>query len=157
MRAPAGMPVYVERFNPPYYRISVNGLCRVTHGMPPLYLNAVRDTTSADDLLDFLADAIGDRYLVRGDVLIMDNNATHHQKEYLSEMRELLGCHGIRLLFLPRYCPELNPIELAWSKIKYRIRKYGKRTLEHALQSLQRAANDVTANNMEGYVRHCGY
>ena len=59
MRAPIGQPAYVWAFNPPYYRISVNGLCNAAPWRPsPLFWNAVNQTTSAQDLLDFFGDAI---------------------------------------------------------------------------------------------------
>ena len=74
-----------------------------------------------------------------------------------STLRGYLNLAGVSLLLLPKYCPELNPIELVWSKIKYSIRRHGKRTLDEAIRSLATAASEVTCRDIEGYFRHCGY
>ena len=87
--------------------------------MPPLFLNGVERSTTEADLIDFVVDAIAQRFLRSGDTFVMDNYAVHRS----SNLREYLRLAGVSLLFLPKYCPELNPIELVWSKIKYSIRK----------------------------------
>ena len=96
-----------------------------------MFWNAVNQTTSAQDLLDFFGDAIvshsstsishfnrfylqAAQWLVDGDVLVLDNAQTHHEIE--QDLRALLREAGITLLFLPKYSPEFNPIELVWSK-----------------------------------------
>jgi transposase len=131
----------------------MNGMIRDTPGTPPFYLNAVARSTSEEDIVDFVDDAIRDNFLRYGDTFVMDNYAVHRS----DTLREHLGRAGITLLFLPKYCPELNPIELLWSKLKYRIRRYGKRTLADALHSMNRAASEVTRADVAGYFSHCGY
>ena len=121
--------------------------------MPPLFLNGVERSTTEADLIDFVVDAIAQRFLRSGDTFVMDNYAVHRS----SNLREYLRLAGVSLLFLPKYCPELNPIELVWSKIKYSIRKHGKRTLNEAIRSLDIAASEVTRNDIAAYFVHCGY
>jgi transposase len=95
------------------------------------------------------------QWLVDGDVLVLDNAQTHHEIE--QDLRALLREAGITLLFLPKYSAEFNPIELVWSKIKYAIRKLGKRTQEEAIASLKVAVGQVTLENVKNYFEHCGY
>ena len=122
--------------------------------MPPLFLNGVERSTTEADLIDFVVDAIAQRFLRSGDTFVMDNYAVHRS----SNLREYLRLAGVSLLFLPKYCPELNPIELVWSKIKYSMRKHGKRTLNKAIRSLDIAVSEVkvTLNDIAAYFVHCG-
>ena len=121
--------------------------------MPPLLLNGVDRSTTEEDLIDFVVDGIRQGFLRSGDTFVMDNYAVHRS----STLRGYLNLAGVSLLFLPKYCPELNPIELVWSKIKYSIRRHGKRTLDEAIRSLATAASELTCRDIEGYFRHCGY
>ena len=57
--------------------------------------------------------------LHEGDIVVMDNMRTHHVKE----VQTLLQRAGMKLLYLPAYSPDLNPIENMWSKIKAILRK----------------------------------
>jgi hypothetical protein len=175
MRAPKGQPAHTWAFNPAYYRISVNGMCSADpERQDHMYWNAVDHTTTGNDLLEFFADAIvivhaiyvvfhvlsnvlvqADQWLRDGDILVVDNAQTHHKIE--DNLREMLADAGVTLLFLPKYCPEFNPIELVWSKVKYTIRRLGKRTLEDALVSLQVAMDDVSFSDVQKYFRHRSY
>ena len=61
------------------------------------------------------------RKLKRGQVLVLDNARIH--KKYQEEMRAELGKVGCRLVYLPPYSPQMNPIEMTWSKVKALVRK----------------------------------
>ena len=64
--------------------------------------------------------------LAAGDTVVMDNLSSHKRVR----VRELIEAAGCTLLFLPPYSPDLNPIELAFAKLKALLRKAGKRTVE---------------------------
>jgi transposase len=66
-----------------------------------------------------------------GDVVILDNLATHK----IRGVREALQAVGARLLYLPPYSPDFNPIEPMWSKIKQTLRSHAPRTEEALLQA----------------------
>lgn len=93
------------------------------------------------------------KILKPGDVLVMDNLRVHH----IGAVKEMLMRTNIRLLFLPPYSPELNPIEEAWSKIKSIFRGIEARTIDVFVDALKETYNAITAENLEGWFRHAGY
>jgi transposase len=91
--------------------------------------------------------------LKRGDLVFMDNCPIHK----LEEIEDLIEARGAGVLFLPPYSPDLNPIEHGWSKVKTRLRALKPRTLEAVLTALVDAFATVTAQDIRGWFRHCGY
>ena len=73
--------------------------------------------------------------LRQGDVVILDNLAAHKSEKAAAALRAV----GAWFLFLPQYSPDLNPIEMAFSKLKAHLRKIGARTIE----DLWRAIGDI--------------
>jgi transposase len=90
-----------------------------------------------------------------GQVLVLDNARIHKKREL--EMRLLLARKGCRLVFLPPYSPEWNPIENAWSKMKAIIRKLKARLQDTLLMAIEMAALEVTPGNAQGWFRLCGH
>jgi transposase len=64
---------------------------------------------------------------------------------------------GARLLYLPPYSPDFNPIEQAWSKIKQILRSAKARTLKALESAIAEALTDITADNAAAWFGHCGY
>ena len=91
--------------------------------------------------------------LVAGDVVIMDNLSSHKR----ARVRELIEAAGGTLLFLPPYSPDLNPIELAFAKLKALLRKAGRRTVEGLWHFLGEALDAFSPQECQNYFRHCGY
>ena len=88
-----------------------------------------------------------------GQTVIMDNLSVHKNEEVRAEI-EACGC---RLVFLPAYSPDFNPIEHAFSKLKQFLRKAKARTHE-ALQSAIGAGLDtITAKDARGWFKHCEF
>jgi len=75
--------------------------------------------------------------LERGDVVILDNLSVHKS----ARAAEALKARGAWFLFLPQYSPDLNPIEMAFSKLKAHLRAAGARTFE----ALWTALGDICA------------
>jgi transposase len=88
-----------------------------------------------------------------GDVLVMDNLTSHKRKE----AREAIEAVGCRLLFLPPYSPDLNPIELAFSKLKALLRAAAKRTVAELERFIGQALDLFSPAECLNYMRHCGY
>ena len=73
--------------------------------------------------------------LQKGDVVILDNLKVHKNARAAEILRE----KGAWFLFLPRYSPDLNPIEMAFAKLKAHLRRIGARTLD----ALWRAVGEI--------------
>jgi transposase len=91
--------------------------------------------------------------LQAGDVVVMDNLSAHKIKL----VRELIEAQGARLIYLPPYSPDLNPIEKCWSKIKTYLRAAKARTYEALLEALKQALLTITAEDAKGWFASCGY
>lgn len=91
--------------------------------------------------------------LKAGDVVVVDNARCHFSKR----ARELIESAGARLVFLPAYSPDFAPIELAWRKVKARLREAGARTTQALRQAIVQAIASVTSQDAERFFAHCGY
>jgi transposase len=91
--------------------------------------------------------------LSRGDMVLMDNLSFHKAPR----IRTLIETAGAHLEFLPPYSPDLNPIELCWSKIKTALRTAKARTFEALLSALDDAFGSVTKADATAWFAHCGY
>ena len=88
-----------------------------------------------------------------GAVVVIDNLSTHKA----ARVREAIEAVGARLVYLPPYSPDLNPIELAWSKLKSYLRKAAARTTKALHQALSEAIAAISPSDAQGYFTHCGY
>jgi transposase len=88
-----------------------------------------------------------------GDVVVMDNLSSHKAPR----VRELIEAAQAKLLYLPPYSPDLNPIEMIWSKVKRLLRTAAARTVEALHDAFGKAMHAVTAADVTGCFRHCGY
>ena len=86
-------------------------------------------------------------------IVVMDNLAAH-KGERIKELIEERDCE---LLFLPPYSPDLNPIEVAFAKLKALLRRAGERTREALVEAMGRALGAVTASDARGSFEHRGY
>ena len=92
--------------------------------------------------------------LRKGQVVVMDNLSAHKGER----IRELIEKRGCELLYLPPYCPDLNPIEEAFSKIKgLLLRKAEARSRETLLGAIGVAISALSAKDARGFFEHCGY
>ncbi len=74
-----------------------------------------------------------------------------------SRTEELLRARGVWFKRLPPYSPDLNPIELAWSKLKEILRASKARTTEALEAAIRDAMNAITADDAFAWIAHCGY
>jgi transposase len=91
--------------------------------------------------------------LVPGNIVVMDNLPVHKNKRVAAAI-EAAGC---MLVFLPPYSPDYNPIENMWSKAKTLLRATAARTFEAVVEATADALRSITAQDCDGYFRHCGY
>jgi transposase len=91
--------------------------------------------------------------LAPGDVVVLDNLSSHKGPR----VRQLIEAAGASLLFLPPYSPDLNPIELAFAKLKQLIRSAADRTRDALWADVQRMLDRITPADATAFLRHCGY
>jgi transposase len=91
--------------------------------------------------------------LYPGDVVVLDNLGAHRAVG----VREAIETVGARVLYLPPYHPELNPIEHAWSKLKALLKKIGARDLQSLAIALKHSKDLLTPSDLAGWFSHCGY
>jgi len=93
------------------------------------------------------------RKLKPGDIVVLDNVGAHKT----ADVRRLIRAAGARLLYLPPYSPDLNPIELCWSKLKALLREFGARTHEALDDAIGRGMDLIDASDASAWFGHCGY
>jgi transposase len=91
--------------------------------------------------------------LREGDTLILDNLSTHK----IQNVRRLLAARGVGIRYLPPYSPDLNPIELAFAKLKAHLRQAAARTLEDLHSTLATALDSFSPQHCRGFFRHAQY
>jgi len=86
-------------------------------------------------------------------VLILDNARPHHARK----VREYLAEHPIRILFLPPYSPQMNPIEKLWAAIKQQWRQRRVRGFPQLRATLQADLEQIVVKSGKAIVASCGY
>jgi putative transposase len=91
--------------------------------------------------------------LAPGDIVIMDNLGSHKGKA----VRRAIRRAGARLLFLPKYSHDLNPIEQFFAKLKHRLRAAQQRTRETLSEAVAEILAAITPQECSNYLKHDGY
>ena len=87
------------------------------------------------------------------DVVIMDNLSSHKR----ASVKEAIESVSAHLVYLPPYSPDLNPIEMVFSKLKTLLRKSAERTVEGLWTRIGQLLDQFTPDECRNYFRHCGY
>lgn len=140
-------------------------VCAVPHGhwKTSTFLAALRcDAITAPCVIDGAMDgetflAYVEQFLVPvlrpGDIVAMDNLPSHK----VAGVREFIEGAGAFLIYLPPYSPDLNPIELVFSKLKSLLRKAAKRTVDDLWHQLGKSLRDFSPQECRNFFRHAGY
>ena len=91
--------------------------------------------------------------LAPGDIVVMDNLSSHK----VAGVREAIEACGARLLYLPPYSPDLNPIEQVFAKLKELLRAEAARTIEHLWAAIGRLLDRFSSQECQNYLENCGY
>ncbi len=91
--------------------------------------------------------------LRRNDIVVMDNLRAHK----VSGIREAIERAGATVRYLPKYSPDLNPIELSYSKFKAFLRKVAERTVPGLYRTIRLFVPQLGAQECANYFRHAGY
>jgi transposase len=88
-----------------------------------------------------------------GDIVIMDNLGSHKGKA----VRQLIRAAGAKLLFLPKYSPDLNPIEQVFAKLKHLMRKARARAVDETWPTLGTSLDAFAPHECANYLKNSGY
>ena len=88
-----------------------------------------------------------------GDTVIMDNLPAHKR----DTVRTTIEAAGASLLYLPPYSPDLNPIEMAFSKLKALLRKASERTIDDLWKRIGKLIDTFQPTECANFFSHAGY
>jgi transposase len=91
--------------------------------------------------------------LTHNDIVIMDNLGSHKG----NVVRQLIRSTGAKLFFLPKYSPDLNPIEQVFAKLKHLLRKCAARSTEALLAAIGQSLLAFTPEECANYFENAGY
>jgi transposase len=92
-------------------------------------------------------------HLSKGDIVVIDNLPAHK----VEGVRAAVAARGALLLYLPPYSPDLNPIELAFAKLKTLLRKAAARTRDSLWDAIGGCLAAFTSEECANYLAHAGY
>lgn len=122
-------------------------------GMSGICCSTVVDGAVDGDIFEAFIEHVLVPLLRRGDVVVMDNLSSHKR----ARTRALIESAGAHLAFLPPYSPDLNPIEMIFSKVKQLLRSLACRTQVQLWRGMQSVLDAVTATDATNCFTHCGY
>ena len=88
-----------------------------------------------------------------GDIVVMDNLGSHKGKA----IRQAIRSAGAKLFFLPKYSPDLNPIEQVFAKLKHLLRKAAARTVDTVCSAIGQLLDAFTPQECRNYFKNAGY
>jgi transposase len=151
-RAPRGRRAYGTAPAGTWRRLTVLGALGADGVAAAMTIGRATDTAVFLAFLDHvLIPAL--RATKPGAVVVMDNLSPHRAPA----VRARLEAAGFELIYLPRYSPDLNPIEPMWAKGNELLRAAAARTVAALETALAGALDRVTAADARGFFRGCGY
>lgn len=148
-RAPAGERVREAMATAHWTTFTLLGGLTLSGMLACMTVDAPTDT---DIFLTFL-DRVLCPKLQPGQVVVLDNLSVHH----VAGVRDRIEATGAKLLYLPPYSPDLNPIEACWFKIKQKLRALKAQVVEALHKATSEAIAAVLPTDAKGFFGHCGY
>lgn len=135
-----------------------HGHWKTTTLIAALGIEGIRCSTVVDgavngDIFESFVEQVLVPELRPGDVVVMDNLSSHKR----ARTRGLIERAGAKLIFLPPYSPDFNPIEMVFSKVKQLLRSLACRTRHALWQAMQSVLDQVTSSDAYNCFTHCGY
>lgn len=115
-------------------------------------LNTAYAAANGDRFVEWLKEGLLPK-LQAGDVLVMDNLSAHHDPR----VESLCNAAKVRVVYLPPYSPDLNPIEPGWALQKQLVRKHAPRNADALRRVARRARYRVTPRHCRNWFTHAGY
>ena len=135
-----------------------HGHWKTTTLVAALDLSGLRCSMSLDGAIDRLGfEAFIEQVLApslrRDEIVVMDNLSSHKGPR----VAQMVEAAGASLAYLPPYSPDLNPIEMAFAKLKQLLRGREHRDVDTLWSRVQETLDAVSASDAAGCFRHCGY
>ena len=109
-------------------------------------------STNKERFVDWLAKKLLPK-LQRGDVLLLDNLSAHHDERVVT----LCAARGVRVIYLPPYSHDFNPIEPGWGLQKQQVRRHAPRDAVALRRVARRARFRITPRHCRQWFAHAGY
>jgi transposase len=148
-RGPKGQRVYDHTSDGRWHTYTMLGTLTLRGAGPMLTFSGGVNVPTLEAYVEQLLAPV----LKPGDVVYMDNLAAHKHPDIAAAISRA----GARLVLIPRYSPDFNPIEMMWSKIKAYLRKVKARTEADLIAAIGAALETITATDAANWFRHCGY
>jgi transposase len=132
-----------------FERTTIMSSIRLNGGMVPLVFEG---SLNGEFFKEYIRQCLAPT-LQKGDIVIMDNLTSHKVKG----VAEFIIAAGASVLYLPPYSPDLNPIEMMWSKIKAHLRKTKARTRELLDDAIAKALYLVSPSDIFAWFHENGY
>jgi len=148
-RSVKGMRCHDSAPNGHWETVTILSLLRLDGSTESIVFDGAVDREMFDEYIKvFLAPC-----LRPGDIVIADNLTAHKsQKAY-----DAIKMKHAKLIFLPAYSPDLNPIEKMWSKVKQILRGMQARTHEDLFEGIGKTLGLISASDAQGWFKSCGY
>ena len=112
----------------------------------------VRGATDELVMLAYIQEVLS-QFVSAGDSIVLDNLTAHKTVKVQAAFAAL----GVKVYYLPPYSPDLNPIELCWSKLKMSLKAKAARSYQTLSEAISQALKTITAADVKNWTRHCGY
>jgi len=132
-----------------FERASILSSVRINGNLVPLvYEGALNGELFKAYIVQFLIPTLNE-----GDIVIMDNLTSHK----VAGVVDSIIAVGAKVVYLPPYSPDFNPIEMMWSKVKAYLRKVKARTKESLEMAIAEALDNISTNDILGWFSECEY
>lgn len=132
-----------------FSRLSIVSTVRLNGEQAPFIFSG---TLNGELFKQYIAEILAPT-LNEGDIVIMDNLSSHKVKG----VTDPILARGANVLYLPAYSPDLNPIELLWSKVKSTLRTLKARTYDELTASIKIALDAISLTDISNWFKHDGY
>jgi len=120
----------------------------------PLQIILNEGTNTQFNFFTFILFLIHKKHLVEGDFFIVDNARIHNSNNTFLPLQDILDAAGVRMIFLPTFSPELNPVELVHAQVKAFIRNHPS-TSAPLWYQIAHSVKQVTFQNVLNYYKKC--
>ena len=147
--APSGERIHEGIVDVRFERQSILSTMRIDGGIVPIVFEG---TLNKEIFCAYIEHQLAPS-LAADDIVLLDNCTVHSAKLVMETLKRC----GVTFWYLPKYSPDLNPIELMWAYVKAILRKFKARTVERLAAALKTAFDRVTPELITSWFLHCGY